>query len=157
MTLNDIITSIQQNGITWAILLVLLTSLIEFTPVKLNPWSFICSKLGSAFNKGTIEKIDILEGKIDNLENKLNDHIVESEARDIRTRREKILDFANACMNDRKHTQEEFEFIISECDKYEKYCEDNEIPNGVAKDAISEIHRIYTKCRQENSFLKAKN
>ena len=154
MTLNDIITSIQQNGTTWAVVFVLLTSLIEFAPIKLNPWSFICNKLGSAFNKGTIEKIDKLEGKIDNLENKLNDHIAESVAREISSIRTRILRFGGEVMGGKPKSKEEFEFIINECDKYEIYCKENNILNGVAEESIKEIHRAYAKHLRENSFLK---
>lgn len=153
MTLQDIINLIQKDGMSWLIILGIITSIIEITPIKVNPISTVMAWIGKAFNKETIKKLEKVEKKLDEFENKLNDHITESEKRDVRLRREKILDFANTCINKIGHTQEEFEFIISECDKYETYCEENNIPNGVAKDAISEIHRIYTKCMQENSFL----
>ncbi len=95
-----------------------------------------------------------LEKKFDNLEKKFDIHVEESTERDVRLRRSAILDFANSCMNHRKHTQEEFNYIIQECDSYETYCEKKNIKNGVATAAIGEIKRIYTKCLREDTFLK---
>ena len=69
------------------------------------------------------------------------------------TRRD-ILDFANACMNGRKHTKEQFDFVLKECDDYETYTERKDIKNGVVTSAIKEIRRLYDKCIQSNSFLK---
>lgn len=65
-----------------------------------------------------------------------------------------ILDFENSCVNGRKHTKEEFDFIIGKCDYYGDYCNQNNIPNGVAEIAISDIKRRYLKCLKEGTFLK---
>lgn len=101
-----------------------------------------------------MNSIKSLNKDLDSLEEKFDKHIEESMQRDVRLRRTAILDFANSCMNHRKHTQEEFEFIIQECDNYESYCEDNHIKNGIATAAINEIKRIYSKCIKEGTFLK---
>lgn len=146
MTLQSIIELIATDGGSWLILVVILMTLIQVTPIKVDPWSFIFNWFGNQINKDLYDKLT-------KLENKLDEHIKESTSRDIRLRRETILDFGNSCMNGRRHTREEFEFIISECDKYEKYCLDNKIINGVATATIAEIKRIYTVCLQDNSFL----
>ena len=57
-------------------------------------------------------------------------------------------------MNGRPHTKEEFEFVISECDQYEKYIERTQSKNGVATATIAEIRRLYKKGLHDNSFLK---
>ena len=57
-------------------------------------------------------------------------------------------------MNNRKHTKEQFDFMIRECDEYEKYIKKNDVKNGVIEAAIKEIRRLYEKCIQEHSFLK---
>lgn len=146
MTLQKAIDILADNWGSYVTVFVLISSVIEIVPIKINPISWIMGWLGRHLNKDVNDRLDELEKKLDA-------HIEESNEKDIRDRRTYILDFANSCMNDRKHTQEEFEYVIRECDKYEKYCKDNDILNGVAEDAIKEIHRIYTKCRQENSFL----
>ena len=91
---------------------------------------------------------------MDTIEEKLDKHILESVEKDVRDRRVAILDFANACMNKRNHTKEEFDYILHECDLYVQYCEENEIPNSVADESISEIKRIYKEKLRTNTFLK---
>lgn len=100
------------------------------------------------------DNIKDLNKKVDEMHTRLDEHISESKTNEVRRRRTEILDFANSCMNKRKHSQEEFEFIIQECDSYEKYCDDNDIRNGIADAAITEIKRIYAECLHEDSFLK---
>ena len=99
-------------------------------------------------------KLSEIDNKVDKLSNDLDKHIVESLAKEVKDTRRDILDFCNACMNGRKHTKEQFEFIIKQCDEYETYIEKNHVRNGVVDAAIKEIRRLNQKCIQENSYLK---
>lgn len=147
MTLQTIIDIVKEDGGSWLVIVIIITSLVQVSPIKINPWTYIARKVGQAFTKDITDKVIAIESKLD-------DHISESNARDVRLRRETILDFANSCMNKRKHTKEEFDFIIGECDKYETYCAANNIQNGVADASIEEVKRIYRRCLAENSFLQ---
>ena len=66
-----------------------------------------------------------------------------------------ILDFANSCMNKRRHTKQDFENIIHENEEYEhivaKY---DDITNDVYTEDYNYIMKIYHKCQDEGSFLK---
>ena len=121
--------------------------MIQVSKIPWNPWDkmlgWIGKKLNSSMNK-----------KIESIENKLDKHIKESEDKEIQDARRDILEFANSCMNGRKHTKEQFDFIIGMCDKYESHIEVNHIKNGVVTSAMKEIRRLYAKCIQNNSFLK---
>ncbi len=128
-------------------ILVILMTLIQIAPIKLNPWDKILTWLGNHMNADIVKRVDVIEAKLD-------EHIKESSDERIRKVRADILSFGNSCMNGRKHTKEEFEFVISECDQYEKYIEKTKSKNGVATTAISEIRRLYKKGIHDNSFLK---
>lgn len=147
MTFQGIIDIIKQDGSSWLVIVVIFATLVQIAPIKIDPWSLVANWLGRHMTKDVCKRLDTLEDKI-------NSHIAESEERDVRLRRESILDFGNSCMNNRKHTKEEFDFIITECDKYEKYCNENNIPNGVADLTIKEIRRIYENCMQDHTFLR---
>ena len=99
-----------------AFLLFTLMTIIQIAPIKINPWDKILTWIGNHMNADIVKRVDVIEGKLD-------EHIRDSAEERIRKVRADILDFANACMNGRKHTKEEFEFVISECDAYEKHIE----------------------------------
>lgn len=129
------------------LILVVLLTIIQITPVKINPWDLILHWIGDRLNSNITKKVSSLEKKLD-------DHIHESTERDLRDTRAQILEFCNACMNGRKHTKEQFDFIIKQCDDYEEYIAQNGVRNGVIESAMREIRRLYDKCIQNNSFLK---
>ena len=127
--------------------LIILLSMIQVSKIPWNPWSAILKWLGNHLNAD-------LTARLETVENKLDQHITETEQKELMDMRRDILDFCNACMNKRRHTQEQFKFVIKECDTYEAYIEDNHIKNGEITAAVKEIRRLYEKCIQENSFLK---
>lgn len=152
---------ISQSGF-WTILVFLASIFIDWNPgIKWNPWKSLIKFIGSNFNTKIDAKMDVVRGeiktlntKIDHVQTRLSEHITESEKKSLEDTRRDILEFANACMNGRKHTKEQFDFMIKKCDSYELYIKKNEIKNGVIEAAIKEIRRLYEKCIQEHSFLK---
>lgn len=129
------------------VIIIVLMSLVQISKINLNPWDKVLGWIGKKMTAH-------IDKKVDDLQEKLDKHIAEDEQEKLESQRRDILDFANACMNKRKHTQEQFNFVIKQCDEYEKFIEENDVKNGEITDAIEEIHRLYKKCRQENSFLK---
>lgn len=163
MTFQDFLNYIGWKATTfWGVLIFLMSIGIEIIPkIKWNPWSSLIKWIGSKFNDKIDKKMDTVRGeikeldkKIDAVQTQLSEHITESEIKSLEDTRRDILEFANACMNGRKHTKEQFDFMIKKCDTYELYIKNNEIMNGVIEAAIKEIRRLYDKCIQEHSFLK---
>lgn len=128
-------------------ILVILMTLIQIAPIKFNPWDKILTWIGNHMNADIVKRVDVIEAKLD-------EHIKESSDEMIRKVRADILSFGNSCMNGYLHTKEEFEFVISECDQYEKYIEKTKSKNGVATATIAEIRRLYEVGIHDNSFLK---
>ena len=156
MSLSDIISlaTLKSTLSTGGIIFVIIASLLQISKININPWDAILSWVGDRINKKLNKRLDDMEAKIDSVEVKLDGHIAESELKDIQDTRRDILEFANACMNGRKHTKEQFDFVLKKCDDYEVYIESKNIKNGVVTSAIKEIRRLYEKCMQEKSFLK---
>ena len=154
MKLIELIGAKSSEPSFWGVLLLLLSIGVEVTPIKFNPWSAILGWIGSRINSGLNDKLKDIDKKVNKLGDDLDKHIAESAAKEVKDTRRDILDFCNSCMNGRKHTKEQFEFVIRQCDDYEKYIEDNKIKNGVVDAAIKEIRRLNSKCIQENSYLK---
>ncbi len=170
MTFQEFLQNIGLTEISfWGILVFLMSIGIEVIPkVKWRPWSSLISWLGSKLNTHIDNKLEevrtdikkvqgeikAVELKVDNVQDKLSKHITESSMKDLADTRRDILDFANACMNGRKHTQEQYKFILKKCDKYRAYVKENNIENGEINGAMDEIMRLYKERRQKNDFLK---
>jgi len=92
-------------------------SLVEITPVKLNPWSKILGWVGKQINRDVNDRIKQLEKKQDEFEKKFDSYAHDQRKKDLDDMRSKILDFCNECMRRKKHTREQFRFILRLCDE----------------------------------------
>ena len=157
MTFKEFIASIGfGSGFSfWGVVAFLMSIGIEIIPkIRWKPWSTLLTWIGTRINAHVYDKVDALDKKVEALNNELKKHIEDSNAKSLEDTRLSILDFCNSCMNKRRHTQEEYEFIMNQCDEYEKYIETNQIKNGVITSAIKEIRRLYDWCIQNDAFLK---
>lgn len=137
MELSSLLTSYTTEGI--GALLIVLT-LVQIAPIKINPWSYIARKIGNAING------DILTG-LTALQKEFEDYRVD-------VCRNHILHFNDDILHETKHTKEHFDQILRDVDDYEKYCEAHEgYKNNVANLAIENIRGTYNKYIKENKFL----
>lgn len=151
MTLKDLILMYRKDvGVT---LLVILT-LVQITPIKLNPWSWLAKKLGNALNADLKNQITGLQGEVSDLRNEISEvkeSIGESEALASRTR---ILHFGDELLRGDPHTKEHFDQILRDCDTYEDYCLDHpKFENNVAVMTIGRIKSVYQERLEKNDFL----
>ena len=144
----DILMGWKEEAGVGLIILIILMSVVQVSKININPWDWILGGIGKKLNATMLTKVEDIEKKLD-------EHIKADEKEKLENQRRDILEFANSCMNGRKHTQEQFKFIIKKCDEYEKYIEENHIKNGEITLAIEEIRRLYSKCLQKNLFLKS--
>jgi hypothetical protein len=131
MTLQELISEIGATRLIGII--VVLMSLIEVAPIKVNPWSMIARVIGRALNAEIKEIIE------------------EGEATD---RRYRILRFDDEIRHHTKHTEEHFNQILNDIDYYEKYCVKHpNFPNNKSVSAVKNIKSAWEKCKKENTFL----
>lgn len=144
----------------WAIvgegtgILVIILTLIQITPIKINPWSCIAKHIGQAINKSVIEKVENLESKIDDLESKIDDEREGMEEYKARQSRIRILRFGDEMRNQKMHTKEHFDDILTDIDVYEQYCAGHpNFRNGISVQTIKYIRNTYDKRLVKNDFL----
>lgn len=114
-------------------------SVIQLSPIKINPWTFIFGKIGS-WIIGDLKK-DLLELKRDFEETKAQD------------KRWHILNFADSCRRNERHTKEEWEHAIAELAEYENYTERKGITNGVIEETAKYLRGLYHERIIKNDFL----
>ena len=123
-------------------LLLVLMTLIQVAPVKINPWSWLAKAIGKAMGIEAIEK-------------KLDAHIDMDDRRTADGHRARILHFNNELLRNIGHTKEEFIEALTEIDAYEKYCDKHpESPNNRAVLAIENIREVYKERLKKHDFLR---
>lgn len=143
MTLDSIKQLSLYSG---GIVLVLMT-LIQICPIKINPWSWIGRCIGRAINGEVLEKVETLTRDVK--QNKADDD--EQWASLSRTH---ILRFGDELLHGISHSKEHFDQVLEDISKYENYCKSHpNYPNGKAIATINQIKKTYQKYLDENNFL----
>lgn len=150
MTIQELMERIVADRGPILLVFFIVMTLIQVTPIKINPWSAIFKWLGRQLNSDVIKKIDAVEKRLD-------EHIKDSTEIELETRRSSILDFSSSILRGVNYHKEKFDFMIKQCDSYEQYCKDNNIKNGVAEASIAEIRRIYQERLRNADFLLEKS
>lgn len=93
-------------------------------------------------------------GTFDLLTERLNKMERSNDMQTVRQIKAHVLDFANACLNHRRHTKQEFDSIIKENEEYEELVKKYDLKNNVYAEDYQYILKLYHRCQDENSFLK---
>lgn len=127
-------------------LLVLMT-LVQISPLKIDPWSWLGRMIGRAINGEVIERVDSLSKDV--AKNKADD-----DEQWASLSRSHILRFGDELLHGVAHSKEHFDQILLDISKYEQYCSTHEdYLNDVAHETIKRIKKTYQKCLEENNFL----
>lgn len=127
-------------------LLVLLT-LLQIAPIRVNPWSAIAKAIGRALNGEVLARVDKLERDLDALRSA-------AEEREAVSCRARILHFGDETLHGTLHTREHFDQVLRDLDSYERYCDEHpDFENNVTVLTSSRIKDIYKKCLENNDFL----
>lgn len=131
----------------WGVTVFLLGIIIQFTPaIKWNPFTSFFGWLGRVINKPLSDRLDVIEKNLEDVK-----------ARQLTDEKDRIrfevLDFANSCRNNIKHTRDEFQHIIDVNDKYEELLRQTNDTNGVFKEEYQYILKVYHSCQEKNNFL----
>lgn len=128
--------------------LFILLTLIQLSPIKVDPWSAIARWIGKAINGDVLRELA-------SVKKQLEDHINTDDRRDADAHRVKILQFNNELLRSINHTKEEFIEVLAEIDAYDRFCDDHpEYPNNRAVLAIENIRENYKERLQKHDFLQ---
>lgn len=150
----------QDDIIAWCVALGLPT-LIQLSPLKINPWSWVLNALKwlwrafcRSLNADVLDKLAALEHEQKDTKGKLEKHIALDDEREADNVRASILHFNNELLRDIPHTKEEFVEILAKIDWYNDFCKTHEdYRNSRAVHAIANIERVYDERLQKHDFL----
>ena len=147
MSLQEILTG--GGGV-----LFLLSVIVQISPVKVNPWSWIAKQIGRAINGEVIEKVEGIEKEVRSLKDKQAEAEGRHDKRDADLCRTRILRFADELRRDIKHSEEFFDQALDDINTYETYCRNHkDYENNKAVAAIEKINRTYKERLDKNDFL----
>ena len=137
MNLNELITTMTAGEVAgWGLLaLALLLSLVQISPLKLNPWDKIFGWIGKKANGKIQGQLDALSAQV--REMWINKH------------RQTLLIFARECRAGIDHSPDEWVNALNVADEYEKYCENHAVTNGIVKADTEYIRNLYQELSRE--------
>ena len=158
MTISDLLA---EYGAAGGICLVVLLSLVEISPIKINPWSKLFRSLGKALNKDMLEEINGLKTeltslkeeikKVDDRVDKMDSRIDENNAIQCRSR---ILRFGDEVSHGQNHSRDHFKQIFCDITTYNSYCHSHpEFQNDMTKITSKRIEDDYMERDKRDTFL----
>lgn len=140
MTIYELVTKMTAGEMAgWAlVMIILLFSMVQVSPLKLNPWDKVLGWFGKKTNGAMHEQMKELKKQVSDLW--INAH------------RQSILTFARECRANIDHDAEEWNHILSVADEYEIYCQKNVVSNGVVKADTEYIRGLYQELSREHKI-----
>lgn len=139
--------TLKEIGLYGGGVTVLLLTLVQISPIKINPWSWLGRCIGRAINGEVLEKVEALSEDVKN--NKEDD-----DEQWASLSRSHILRFGDELLHGVSHSKEHFDQILLDISKYENYCKTHpKYLNNIATATIKQIKKTYQKCLEENKFL----
>ena len=150
----QILLAIKNYASDILAVLAMFSIVIEVSPIKINPWSFLANKLGKAFNKEVLNEISTLKSRVDTLDERVQQSEAIQKERDAKTARTNILRFGDEIRIGTRHSKESFDEILSDITEYESYCSTHQdFKNNRTKSTEKIIIEVYEHCLRTDSFL----
>lgn len=119
-----------ENFAGWGVAAVVaLLSLIQISPLKINPWDRLFIWLGEKLNSETEKRLDKLQRQVTSMW--VNSH------------RNTILRFARECRADVAHSFDEWKNVLNVAEEYEKYIHETNTTNGVITQDTAYLRNLY--------------
>lgn len=152
MSLKAILETWGPAIVTPALLVIM--TLIEITPIKINPWSAIIRFVGRRLNADVTARLDTMQQCQNETRQRLDEHIKKDDAQTASLWRTQVLRFNDELIHDRRHTKEHFDEVLDTIKDYEDFCHaHDDFPNGKCVHAIDNINRVYDELLESHDFL----
>lgn len=155
MDLMKILEALKGVGLGNIVVIgAVLLSLVQITPLKINPWSHFFKWMGKLINGEVMDSIKDIKDDLDGVHKELESMKEKEELRDANNARNRILRFDDELRRKVEHSEEFYNQILDDVSFYRRYCNDHEsYPNAKADSAMQNIEDTYHKCKNENKFI----
>lgn len=130
-----------------ALVISAISIVVQITPIKVNPWTWLARKIGKAINGDMMDEFKAMREDLDAMKAEME----ETNAKNLRT---KIIRFASEIRVHQLHTKDYFDEVMDDITAYERYCDTHKnFKNNITVMSSELITETYKKCLEENSFL----
>lgn len=124
-----------------------LLSLVEITPIKVSPWSWLLRRVGMAAFPGVWEEINGIKVRLGEIQEEARKNAAEAA-------RSRILCFGDEVYREVRHSKEHFDHILADIRQYNAYCRDHpEFQNDMTVLTADRIKLVYRECMAKHTFL----
>ncbi len=171
VSLFELLSSTGIDTLGLSFLIVILFSLIQISPIEVNPWSFIARVIGNALNRDVIKRIDNIEEISKESRNEMLENYIETKQEIAGLRKElfdtkqelyetraiscriRILHFEDEVQHSVRHSKESFDQVMSDITYYESYCKNNpKFLNNMIGIVIKHIKNVYARQLETHDF-----
>lgn len=155
MDLMKILDSLKGVGLGNVVIIgVVLLSLVQIAPIKIDPWSRFFKWIGKLVNNDVMEEVKSIKEDLGNIHKELDETNDREERREANNTRNRILRFDDELRRKIDHSEEFFTQILDDVTFYRTYCDGHKsYPNDKADSAMQNIREVYDKCKKENKFI----
>lgn len=137
-----------------ALIVFALLSIVQISPIKIDPWSKLLKWFGKSINGEVSRQIGAINEHIKEVDVRLDDMMNMEEQKDADAARNRILIFDDELRRHIDHSYEYFQQILADVDEYTRHCDEHEsYPNSKAEMAIKHIKNVYDKCKENDNFI----
>ena len=156
MDIKELLQTLSKGDIALAIFLLL--SLIQIAPVKIDPWPAIVRWIGNTMTGELASRITTLEktmtDRISGVEKKIGDMEAKEDERDAVNKRVRILRFEDELQEERRHSKDRFDQVLSDISGYNQYCDEHpDFKNEQTVATVTHIRKIYAERLEKRDFL----
>lgn len=140
MTLYEMVAKMTAGEVAgWAvILLIILLSLLQIAPIRLNPWDNILGWIGKKTN-------GVMREQLKELKKQVQDMWVGSH-------RQTVLTFAREARAGVEHSSDEWANVLNIIAEYERFVQEKNISNGIVKADSEYIRDLYQELSREHKI-----
>ena len=133
---------------------VVLLSLVQVAPIKIDPWSRFFKWVGKLINGEVMTEIKAIKEDLGNVHKELDTMKKEEDIRDANNTRNRILRFDDELRRKVDHSEEFFNQALEDVSNYREFCDNNKsYPNAKADSAMKNIEETYHDCKKNNKFI----
>ena len=139
--------TVKEIGLYGGGAILILMTLVQISPIKIDPWTWFGRLIGRFINGEVLEKMEMLTEDVK--KNKAAD-----DDKWASLSRSHILAFGDEIRLGINHSEERFNQVLTDISEYEQYCESHpDYHNDKAPVTIDLIKKAYQKCIEKNDFL----